>query len=74
MISVALPIAVEQFTNLMSQIATSNVAQASCLWGSRASRLAFRSDSAGWKPAGPTAETAVPLFSNPQLAIRNPRL
>jgi hypothetical protein len=59
-----------EFTNLRLQFATSNGRG-----GGWYLPWAFRSDSAaGWKPAGPTAETAVPLFSNPQSAIRNPRL
>jgi hypothetical protein len=56
--------------SLRSQFVTSNGRG-----GRRYLPWVFRSDSAaGWKPAGPTAETAVPLFSNPQFAIRNPRL
>jgi hypothetical protein len=44
-----------EFTNLKSQIATSSVkvAQASSLWGSRASRLAFTNTSAGGSPPAP---------------------
>ena len=70
-----------EFTNLTSQIATSSsglrlqFATSKGRGGRRYLPWAFRSDSAaGWKPAGPTAETAVPLFGNPQFAIRNPRL
>jgi len=59
----------EEFTNLKSQIATSsvNVAQASSLWGSRASRLAFTNTLAGWKPASPTAKMAVPRFTKSKI-------
>lgn len=69
----------EEFRNLKLQIATSSLRSQFVTSKRRGGRRylpwAFRSDSAaGWKPAGPTAETAVPLFSNPRLAIRNPRL
>jgi hypothetical protein len=69
----------EGFKNLKSQSAASSLRSQFVASKRRGGRRylpwAFRSDSAaGWKPAGPTAETAVPLFSNPQFAIRNPRL
>jgi len=70
---IALP---QLFTDLRSQFVTSkraNLAQASCLWGSPVSRLAFRNDSAGWKPAGPTAKMAVPRFRYALSALRNPK-
>ena len=70
----AFQLTAEEFTNLKSQIVTSScasVAQASCLWGSRASRLAFTNCSAGWKPAGLTAKMAVPQFRNPRSATGN---
>jgi hypothetical protein len=64
----AFQLTVQGFTSMKSQIATSwgsggrrfAVAQASCLWGSQASRSAFGTSSAGWKPAGPTVRMAVP--------------
>jgi ORF6N domain-containing protein len=69
----------EEFKNLKSQSAASTSRSQFVTSKRRGGRRylpwAFRSDSAaGWKPAGPTAETAMPLFSNPQFAIRNPRL
>jgi hypothetical protein len=69
----------EEFKNLKSQSAASSLRSQFVTSKRRGGRRylpwAFRSDSAaGWKPADPTAETAVPLFSNPQFAIRNPRL
>jgi hypothetical protein len=38
-------------------------AQASCLWGNRASRLVKSFSSAGKMPAGPTAKVAVLKFT-----------
>jgi hypothetical protein len=75
----AFQLTAEEFRNLKSQFATSSLRSQFVTSNGRGGRRylpwVFRSDSAaGWKPAGPTAETAVPLFSNPQFAIRNPRL
>ena len=69
----------EGFKNLKSQSAASSLRSQFVASKRRGGRRylpwAFRSDSAaGWKPAGPTAETVVPFFSNPRFAIRNPRL
>jgi hypothetical protein len=67
-------ITAQEAADLRSQFATSkraDGAQASCLWGSRASRLAFRNDSAGWKPVGPTAKMAMPRFRHALSALHN---